>query len=427
MQADRPMSAPTPFDLAIVGAGAAGLATAIFAARERPGRPIVLLDGARTLGAKILVSGGGRCNVTNRLVTEADFNGGSPRTVRRVLRALSVDDTIAFFRGLGVTLHEEPLGKMFPETDRARTVLDALLAACRAAGVELRHPARVTHLAHGAPGFVLETSGGRLHAEAVVLATGGLSLPKSGSDGAGYALARACGHSLVPTTPALVPLVLDGDFHAGLSGVSQPATLSLEGAPGRSAGALLWTHFGVSGPAALDLSRHWLRARLGGPAPPMRAALLPGMSFDEAERGLLATARLRPRLHVGNALAERMPAAVAAALLARSSVPGATPLGTLSRAARRAILHAATALRLEVRDSRGYTHAEVTAGGIPLEEIDPATMQSRKQPGLFLVGEMLDVDGRLGGFNFQWAWASARAASMGVARFLATRAMGGVS
>jgi predicted Rossmann fold flavoprotein len=406
---------PRPFDIAIVGAGAAGLATAIFAARERPGCRIALLDGARTLGAKILVSGGGRCNVTNRVVTEAHFNGGPSRVVRRVLRALPVSDTIAFFDDLGVSLHEEPLGKLFPDTHRARTVLDALLLACRGAGVELRHPARVTNLTHGPGTFGLETSGGPLRARAVVLATGGLSLPKTGSDGAGYVLAAGFGHSLVPTTPALVPLVLEEEFHRALSGISQPAALALDGAPGRSAGSLLWTHFGISGPAALDLSRHWLRARLGGATPPIRANLLPDLTFDEAERWLLATARAHPRLHLGNTLANRLPTAVAAALLARSSVPAAAPLATLTRDWRRAVLHATTALRLEVRDSRGYTHAEVTAGGIPLEEIDPATMQSRKQPGLFLVGEMLDVDGRLGGFNFQWAWASARAAARGLA------------
>ena len=197
------------FDIVIVGAGAAGLATAIFAARELPAAKIAILDGARAPGAKILVSGGGRCNVSNCEVTETDFNGGTRGAIKRVLRALPVGQTISFFAGLGVTLHEESEGKLFPDSNRARTVLDALLGECRARGIRLLPGHRVNAIVATVEGFEVGTGVGPFRAHRVVLATGGLSLPKSGSDGAGYGLAQRLGHTLVPTTPALVPLGLD--------------------------------------------------------------------------------------------------------------------------------------------------------------------------------------------------------------------------
>jgi predicted Rossmann fold flavoprotein len=395
--------------IAVVGAGAAGLAAAVFAARHGTRETIVAFDGAARLGAKILVSGGSRCNVTNTVVTAADFQGGNPNVVRRILKAFPVEQTVAFFREIGVSLHEEEGGKLFPDTHRARTVLEALLAEASRRGVELRPGHRVTAVERDTEGFRLETNAGVFRASRVVLATGGLSLPKTGSDGAGYAFAAGLGHSLVPPIPALVPLVLEGDFHAGLSGVSLPAELRVEaeGArPVRTRGALLWTHFGVSGPAVLDASRHWTRARAEGRPVETSVDLLGGSDFGEVERWLLALAAGGPRGHLGNALATLVPAAVAAALLARLGIAEDTPLGQLRREDRRRLVHALTGSPLPVRDSRGYSFAEVTAGGVPLHEIDPTTLESRRTPGLFLVGEILDVDGRIGGFNFQWAWST---------------------
>src|SRR5579872_7509979 len=264
-------------DVAIVGAGAAGLAAALFARRaERPaGRSAeverdhtyFLIDGARRPGAKILVSGGSRCNVTNAHVTERDFWGGRATAIRQVLRALPVAETVAFFREIGVTLHEEADGKLFPDSNRARDVLNALLAECERPGVALVADHRVTAIDRDDAGFAIHTNRGDLRATTVVLATGGLSLPKSGSDGGGLAIARALGHSIVPTTPALDPLVLSADdrMHVELSGVSHDAEIAVwvDGAIAvRLSGSLLWTHRGVSGPVALNASRHWLRARL---------------------------------------------------------------------------------------------------------------------------------------------------------------------
>ena len=413
------------WDVIVVGAGAAGLATAIFTRQRSPESSVLLVDGAKKPGAKILVSGGGRCNVTNTVVSERDYWGGPPALVRRVLRALTVDDTVRFFAGAGVKLHEEHDGKLFPDSNSARQVLAALLARAAAGGVELRSSHRVLDLERTSDGFRVATNTGDLSARRVVLATGGLSLPKTGSDGAGYALARALGHTVVATTPALAPLVLSasgGDApaaHGTWSGVSQEATLTLwvdGSAATRQRGSMLWTHFGISGPAALDLSRHWLRARLEGRTAEATANLTPDYAFESLEHFWLEQARSRPRAMLGTILATLMPTAVAEGVLAELGTDAATTLASLTRDQRRGVCHALTAWPIPIVDSRGYNFAEATAGGVDLQEIDAGTMESRCCPGLYLVGEMLDVDGRLGGFNFQWAWSSAAAAARGLTR-----------
>ena len=221
------MTPPAAWDVAVVGAGAAGLATAIFAARAAPRLRIVCLDGASHIGAKILVSGGSRCNVTNRTVSEHDFWGGPSRIVRHVLRAFPAPRAAAFFEELGVGLHEEEDGKLFPDTNRARTVLDALLGEVRRLGIAVQPGARVVALRRQDSFAAEPADGGIVRAAAVVLATGGRSLPKTGSDGLGYSLAESLGHTIVPTTPGLAPLVLDGERHARLAGRSHPATLTL--------------------------------------------------------------------------------------------------------------------------------------------------------------------------------------------------------
>ncbi len=378
------------------------------------------LDGARRVGAKILVSGGSRCNVTNRLVTERDFWGGQARVIRSVLRAFPAPQTETFFADLGVALHEEEHGKLFPDTNRARTVLDALLDEIRRVGAELYSGERVTDVGRTPEGFVVSSSSRRHQARAVVLATGGRSLPKTGSDGTGYALAARLGHGYVDTTPALAPLVLAGGRHARLSGVSHDVRLTVRVTDGRTThldGSLLWTHFGASGPVALNASRHWHRARLEDRFVEVLLNLCPGETFESLETWLREQASTRPRALVATVLATRLPAAVADAWTREVDLVGQT-MAHVSRASRRRLIRALLASPLEVRDSRGYGVAEATAGGIPLEEIDPARMESRCCAGLYLVGEMLDVDGRLGGFTFQWAWSSAWVAGRAIARAL---------
>jgi predicted Rossmann fold flavoprotein len=416
------MSSEETVDVAIAGAGAAGLMTAISTARNNPALRVMCLDGARTIGAKILVSGGARCNVTNRVVNERDFWGGPPRVVRDVLRAFPSQRAAGFFQELGVALHEEEYGKLFPDSNRARTVLDALLGECARLGVHMRTSCRVTALPRDASGFDVRTSQGDLRARVAVLATGGRSLPKSGSDGFGYTLASRLGHALVETTPALAPLVLGDDDLRELSGVSHPAEISVSAGRDNSialTGSLLWTHFGASGPVVLNASRHWHRAVLEGRAVRVTVNVCPGYTFESLESWWSAASRDRARASVITVLSTLIPAAVAKAWLARAQVDPLETMAHVTREDRRACIRALLDTPLDVRDSRGYTYAEVTAGGVPLTEIDPRTMASRICPGLYLVGEILDVDGRIGGFNFQWAWSSGWVAGTAIAKTVA--------
>ncbi|HEY9463526.1 MAG TPA: NAD(P)/FAD-dependent oxidoreductase [Vicinamibacterales bacterium] len=404
-----------------MGAGAAGLATAIFAARAAPHLRVRCVDGARRIGAKILVSGGSRCNVTNRVVTERDFWGGSSRVVRNVLRAFPAPRAADFFEELGVRLHEAEDGKLFPDTNKSRTVLDALLNEAARLNIVIDTDHRVTAVRKDDEEFVVSFAGGETRSRAVVIATGGRSLPKTGSDGAGYDLARRLGHGYLETTPALAPLVLDGDSHVKLAGVSHRAVLSLRvngRIETRLEGSLLWTHFGMSGPVVLNISRHWHRMRLDGASVDVMVNLVPGESFESLEAWWLEQERERPRAQVATIVAMRVPSAIADTWLRVAEIGPDVTMAHLSRDDRRRLIHALVETPVMVVDSRGYGYAEVTAGGIPLDEIDPATMQSRVCPGLFLVGEILDVDGRLGGFNFQWAWSSGWVAGHAIARAL---------
>jgi hypothetical protein len=401
-------------DVLIVGAGAAGLATAIFTARHNPRARVVALDSARKIGAKILVSGGGRCNVTNVRVAPEDFYGGNPNVIRRILSAFSADDARSFFNDMGVALHEEEFGKLFPDTNSARTVVDALLREADRRRVAIKRQSRVTAAARTSDGFTVtvESPAGSTthHCRRLVLATGGLSLPKTGSDGRGYCIAESLGHTIASTTPALDPLVLSGSFHRELSGVAHDLQLTLHTharRPVRVVGPALWTHFGLSGPAALNMSRFWNRAKLDNESPRMTANFAAGADFTKVDRALVDTTRLQPKAHVATALKQWLPARVATALVRDCGIDPDLELGRLTRDQRRDLIHTLTERPIPVTTTRGYTFAEVTAGGIPLSEINPKTMESRPCPGLYLVGEILDVDGRLGGFNFQWAWSSA--------------------
>jgi predicted Rossmann fold flavoprotein len=268
-------------------------------------------------------------------------------------------------------------------------------------------------------GFVVTSDGGAvMNSRRIVLATGGRSLPKTGSDGFGYELARRLGHGYVETTPALAPLVLDGDRHGVLAGVSHRAALTCGAGSARIRieGALLWTHFGISGPVALDISRHWHRARVEGRAAPITMNVCPTYASDELDGWLRHQRALRPRAFAQTVIGTLVPAAVSAEWCRHVGLAADTTMSHLTREERIALVLALTATPLDVRDSRGYSYAEVTAGGVPLDEVDVASMESRVCRGLHLVGEMLNVDGRLGGFNFQWAWSSGWVAGNAIAR-----------
>jgi len=399
-------------DIAVIGAGAAGLAAGIFAAEAaaaaRVQLKIVLLDGAKSIGAKILVSGGGRCNVTHDTISPRDFTPSTP-AVRNILAAFSAQAAREWFASMGVALKREEAGKLFPVTDKARTVLHALTNRCRELDVAILTDHRVTDVI-AKDGFVVRHEQGEIHAGRVIMATGGRSLPRTGSDGSGWEIVRRLGHRVTDCHPALVPLVLaDSMFHAGLSGLSQETELTtlIDGKPvDRRTGSLLWTHFGVSGPVAMDASRFWTIAHAQGATVEVRCNFRPGVGFEEADRQLIAQMEARPKLSVGKTLAQQVPERLAAALCVYCGIDPATPAGRLARESRRKLVHALTGLPLPILRDRGWNHAEVTAGGVPLGEINFRTMESRKVPGLHLIGEMLDCDGRIGGFNFQWAWAT---------------------
>jgi len=400
-----------PFDVVVVGAGAAGLFAAIHAGRA--GARVLALDGAKTLGAKILVAGGGRCNVTHHAVDEKAYAGSSPNAIKNVLRRYGVAETVKFFEAYGVELKREDTGKLFPTTDDAHTILDALLQAARDAGVEIRHPQRVTAIERapeGSPvgGFIVRGDWGEARAPRVILATGGKALPKSGSDGVGYDFARALGHTVTDhVLPALVPLILPGTHPLrALSGLTLPATLSLRSSTGKVlkefTNSLLCTHFGLSGPCALDISRYWRAAILEDSGAGLFANFIAGEREDTLDAKLLASRAANPLAF----LREHVPERLARALCEIAAVDPVANLRQLTRDQRRALARAACALPLHVEGDRGFTYAEVTMGGVPLAEVKLDTMESRACPGLHLAGEILDVDGRIGGFNFQWAWAS---------------------
>ncbi len=450
-------------DIVIVGAGAAGLMAAIWAGRMAQGRGapfrVVAVDGAKTLGAKILVAGGGRCNVTHDVVDESAFFGSSQKAIRKVLKRFDVPEVVAFFRELGVTLKREETGKLFPTTDRARTVLDALLTAARDVSVEIRHPWRVESVsrspqvnplprgegpgvrasndnnapdhphpnsspqgrgaaeAHGtraaeaplAHHFIIRsTTGEEITASRLILATGGKSLPKSGSDGHGYSIAKSLGHSITKyTLPALVPLTISKDhFICELSGIAVDATVEVRHESGRKlisfTGPVLCTHFGLSGPAILDISRHLLHARLEDLWYKLVINWLPALTTEQVDAMLLE----RTNRGAASRLQQHLPERLAKALCAHAGVDPAQPPHQLTREARLKLLRTLTEMYAPVNGDRGFVHAEVTAGGVPLSEIKLETMESRITPGLHFVGEICDVDGRIGGYNFQWAWAS---------------------
>lgn len=430
----------------VIGAGAAGMTAAIRAGEA--GARVTLLNAHPRLGLKILMSGGTRCNVTHRTVEPTDYHGGSRHVIARILRAFPSEETREWFAAMGVELKLEETGKYFPVSDDAQTVLDALLFACARAGVTTRAGAQAVRLERGsavadggAPwrvgvrrvtdsaafGEGVSAVGGTawplpaaapdewLDADAVVLATGGLSFPRTGSDGTGYALARALGHTLVPPAPALAPLLAADPLCEGAQGVALNVELSLwvdARRAERAAGSMLFTHFGVSGPAALDLSRHWHRAE--GHARRVTLSFAPGFDHEALEREWLRYADAHPRRGVRAWLGEGLPERIADMVTAESGLGGAA-MSQVPRERRVEMLHALLERDLGVTGTLGYEKAEVTAGGVPLNEVNASTLESRVAPGLWLCGEILDAEGRLGGFNFQWAWSSGTVAGRAAA------------
>ena len=418
-------------DIAVVGAGAAGLVTAIMAARVAGSRfKILLLDSREKIGAKILISGGTRCNVTNQEVTPSDYQGGPAHFVKHVLESFTPAQTIRFFDEIGVELVLEPSGKYFPTTHSGKTVLEALLKEADRLNIDLQKGVKVHvitkekdlfHLSghRSLPGRQAGADAkGSYHVAArrVVLATGGLSYPETGSDGTGLVIAKDFGHTIVPTAPALTPLTTEDEGWKGLSGITMPARLSFFKQGKKQADterSFLFTHFGFSGPAALDVSRYWAKAAPTD-QPRIEASFLPRETEEslkrrfEAYRGKYAD-RLLKSFFVEEFL---LPERFVEIFLKKAAMDARAPVGKMKKGA---FLHRLLNYPLPVTGVVGYKKAEVTAGGVDLREIKVSSMESKLVAGLYFTGEILDVDGRIGGFNFQWAWSSGALAGRGSA------------
>jgi predicted Rossmann fold flavoprotein len=399
--------------IAVIGAGAAGSMAAIFAASA--GADTMLLERTRDGGRKILISGGGRCNILPSRVDETRFvTDSSPHTLRKILRSWPLPEQIAFFeRELGLRLVEEPeTAKLFPASNRARDVRDGLLALAARRGARVLMETRVTGLAPTGAGWRVECEGAPpLEADAVVVATGGLSVPNTGSDGRGLAVLAALGHTVHSTYAALTPLTSEPPPFGALAGVSLPVTITArDGARSASAsGGFLFTHHGYSGPSVLDISHVAVRSRGEGDGAArvrVRWTALEAAEWEEA---------LRPEgtRTVAGALRRELPVRLADALADAADVPGTRPLAQLRKAERQRLIETLVQGDLPWTGDEGYRKAEVTGGGVSLSEIDPRTMESRRHPGLFICGEVLDAFGPIGGYNFLWAWATGRAAGAG--------------
>lgn len=381
--------------------------TAIQAARQNPKAKILLVDRREKIGAKILISGGTRCNVTNRAVSPSDYCGGPPHFVKHVLEAFSPEETIRFFDSIGVELVLEPTGKYFPVTHSGKTVLEALLAEVGRLGVELKTGLSIDEVRRTKDGF--EASG--IPAKKIALTTGGLSYPETGSDGTGYRIALSLGHSLMKTVPALTPFTTDDADWQSLSGITLAAKLYFYKNGKKTAQAedsFLFTHFGFSGPAALDLSRHWMKA---SPDEKRQVfiSFLPEQSETTVREALERRKVSNPNQSFKRALIAEfgLPERLVDVLLKKYSGKNLTQT-----------IHFLLHGPLPVTGVVGYKKAEVTAGGVDLSQVRVSSMESKIVPGLYFAGEILDVDGRIGGFNFQWAWSSGTVAGRAAAKSL---------
>lgn len=404
--------------VAVVGAGAAGLLAALAAARAGAG--VILLERTTDGGRKILISGGGRCNILPSLAQpERYVTDSSPNVLRRMLRSWPLAEQRMFFeRELGIRLVlEKGSGKLFPSSNRARDVRDRLVEGIREAGAQLWLGATVDDLAPplspGGAWTVMIGGAPPLKAAAVVLATGGLSVPATGSDGTGLSIATRLGHHVHPTYPALTPLLAEPAVHADLSGISLDVTLKAPGTRPRFAttGGFLFTHRGYSGPAVLDASHLAVRSTIRGGERQTLTVRWGGRDFEGWDKALIEA-----RSPVGALVARELPARLAYRIAGDSGVDPASSPARLEKGPRRRLASLLADYPLPWTGDEGYRKAEVTGGGLDLAELDPNTLESRRHPGLFLCGEMLDAFGPIGGYNFQWAWATGRAAGLAAAR-----------
>ena len=385
-------------DVLVIGAGAAGLMCAITAGQR--GRRVLVLDHANKPGKKILMSGGGRCNFTNLGVTPAQYLSANPHFCKSALARYTQWDFIALVEKHRIAYHEKELGQLFCD-ESSKLIVRMLLDECAAAGVRIETSCAVERVRKTDEGFGVQTANGEVHADSLVVASGGLSIPSMGATGFGYELARQFGHNVLPTRAGLVPLTLSGkhlEHYHELAGVALPVAETRAGKQAFRAG-LLFTHRGISGPAVLQISSYW---QLGDA---LHIDLSPAQDIGD---WLVAQRAERPAAELRNVLGDLLPRRLAQRLC--ELWLGSKPM----RQYRDAELHD-TGARLHdwpivASGTEGYRTAEVTLGGVDTDELSSTTMQSKRMPGLYFIGEVVDVTGWLGGYNFQWAWASGHAA-----------------
>lgn len=399
------------FDVVVVGAGAAGLFCAGVAGQR--GLKVLLIDHAAKVAEKIRISGGGRCNFTNRDIDvrqpHKHFISENPNFCRSALSRYTPADFIALLQRDGIAFHEKHKGQLFCDRS-ADDIIQLLLRECDKGGVTRWQPCGVQAVRHGAAGYELDTDQGAVQSRALVIATGGLSIPKIGATDFGYRIARQFGLKIVETRPALVPLTFDGAAwapYAGLSGLALPVQIETGTKKERTAFLedLLFTHRGLSGPGVLQISSYWQ------PGTPIRINLSPEQ--DLAAR--LAEAKARSRKLIANELAALLPSRLAEAWVDQDPA-WQRPVNEASDKALTALAEKLSRWELTPTGTEGYAKAEVTAGGVDTRELSSQTLEVQKQPGLYFIGEVVDVTGWLGGYNFQWAWASGHAAGMAVAQ-----------
>jgi predicted Rossmann fold flavoprotein len=384
-------------DVLVIGAGAAGLMCALTAGQR--GRIVQVIDHANKVGKKILMSGGGRCNFTNTGTTSANFLSANPHFCKSALARYTPGDFIEMVERHGIAYHEKELGQLFCDVS-SKQIVRMLVDECQAAGVQIRTDCGVDKVERGADGFHVHTAQGHFHAASLVVATGGLSIPSLGATGFGYELARQFGHTVLPTRAGLVPLTLSGThqerFH-DLSGVALPVAARCGDVAFRN--SMLITHRGVSGPAILQISSFWQ------PGDDLRLDLLPDR---DAETWLRDMKRDRGAAELRTVLSEVVPRRLALRLCEHW-----LPDRPVRQIDERQLREAAALLQdfpLVASGTEGYRTAEVTLGGVDTRKVSSSTFESQLVPGLHFIGEVLDVTGWLGGYNFQWAWACGHAA-----------------
>ena len=389
------------YDVVVIGGGAAGLMCAIEAGKR--GRRVLVIERSGQIGKKILISGGGRCNFTNLHVTPENFLSANRHFCKSALARYTPSDFIAMVERHGIAYHEKERGQLFCDHS-AKLIVTMLASDCRQAGARIEVNGVVTSVERAGEGFIIETGGGPIHSASLVIASGGLSIPKMGATNFGYELAKRFGHSIVPTYPALVPFTLGAEDLAryqDLAGIGLPVEASCDGQS--FAAPMLFTHRGISGPAILQISSYWRHGE------ELRVNFLP--SIDGAE-WLLDRQQTRPAAELKNVLGERFPKRLAQKL---SEIRfDSRPLRQYRAAELRQVAAQLQGWAFHPVGTEGYRTAEVTAGGVNTDELSSTTMQSKKIPGLYIIGEVVDVTGHLGGFNFQWAWASGHAAGQAV-------------